>query len=64
MVFNFGSVRKQKIGYDEKCRRIAGNFDHHADAAVRCGAHRPMEHIQGFTKFDRSSSLRLAKKMV
>jgi hypothetical protein len=32
-----------------KCRQIAGNFDCHADAAVRRGAHRPVEHIQGFT---------------
>jgi hypothetical protein len=29
--------------------QIAGDFDCHADAAVRRGAHRPMEHIQGFT---------------
>ncbi len=29
--------------------RIAGNFDCNADAAVRRGAHRPMEHVQGFT---------------
>ena len=33
-----------------KCRQIAGDFDCHADAAVRCGAHRPMKHIQGFTR--------------
>jgi hypothetical protein len=39
---------KQIIGDDEKCRRIAGDFDCHADAARRCGAHHPMEHIQGF----------------
>jgi hypothetical protein len=43
-------MRKQIIGNDEKCRQIAGNFDHHADAAVQCGVHRPMEHIQGFTR--------------
>ena len=24
--------------------------DCHADAAVQCGAHRPMEHILGFTR--------------
>jgi hypothetical protein len=30
--------------------RIAGDFDCHADAAVRRGAHRPMEHVQGFTR--------------
>jgi hypothetical protein len=41
---------KQIIGDDEKCRQISGNFDHHADAAVQCGVHCPMEHIQGFTK--------------
>jgi hypothetical protein len=34
---------------NEKCRRIAGDFDCHAHAAVQRGAHRPMEHIQGFT---------------
>jgi hypothetical protein len=41
---------KQIIGDDEKCRQIAGDFDHHADAVVQCGVHRPMEHIQGFTR--------------
>jgi hypothetical protein len=29
--------------------RIAGDFYCHADAAVRRGAHLPMEHVQGFT---------------
>ena len=29
--------------------QIAGDFDCHTDAAVRRGAHRPMEHVQGFT---------------
>jgi hypothetical protein len=33
----------------KKCKRIAGNFDCHADAAIQCGSHRPMEHVQGFT---------------
>jgi hypothetical protein len=41
---------KQIIGDNEICRLIAGNFDHHADVAVQCGAHCPMEHIQGFTR--------------
>jgi hypothetical protein len=41
---------KQITGNNKKCRQIAGNFDHHANAAVRCGAHRPMEHIQSFTR--------------
>jgi hypothetical protein len=37
---------QQRIGNIKKCRRIAGDFDCHADAAVQCEAHRPMEHIQ------------------
>jgi hypothetical protein len=41
---------KQIISKKEKCRQITGNFDHHADAVVQCGAHCPMEHIQGFTR--------------
>jgi hypothetical protein len=41
---------QQQIGDNKKCRQIAGNFDCHADAAVRRGADRPMEHIQGFTR--------------
>jgi hypothetical protein len=28
----------------------AGNFDCHADTAVRCGAHCLVEHIPGFTQ--------------
>ena len=27
-----------------------GNFDCHGNVAVRCGVHRQMEHIQGFTR--------------
>jgi hypothetical protein len=38
-------VCKQKINDDKKCKEIASNFDHHADAAVRCGTHCMMEHI-------------------
>jgi hypothetical protein len=34
----------------KKCKQIAGIFDHHADTAIQCGAHHPMEHIQGFTR--------------
>jgi hypothetical protein len=41
---------KQRIDHNKKCRQIAGNFDCHAGAAVRRGADRPMEHIQGFTR--------------
>ena len=35
---------------DKKCRQIDDDFDGHGDAAVRREAHRPMEHIQGFTR--------------
>jgi hypothetical protein len=41
---------KHIISDDKKCRRIAGNFDQNADVAAQCGAHSPMEHIQGFTR--------------
>jgi hypothetical protein len=34
----------------KKIRQIDGNFDCHGDAAVRRGAYRPMEHIEGFTR--------------
>jgi hypothetical protein len=34
----------------QKCRQIDDDFGGHDNAAVRCGAHRPMEHIQGFTR--------------
>ena len=49
MIFSYGSGR-QGIKGNKKCRQIAGNFDCHGNAAVRCGAHRLMEHIQGFTR--------------
>ena len=41
---------QQRIGDNKKCRRIACDFDCHADAAVQCRAHRLMEHILGFTR--------------
>jgi hypothetical protein len=41
---------KQQIANNEKCRQIVGDFDCHADAAVRCGAHHLMDHILGFTR--------------
>jgi hypothetical protein len=41
---------KQQIYITKKCRRITGNFDCYADAAVRCGAHCLMELILGFTQ--------------
>ena len=47
MLFSYGSGQ-QWIDDSQKIRRIAGNFDCHADSAVRRGAHCPMEHVQGF----------------
>jgi hypothetical protein len=41
---------QQRIGNNKKCRRITGDFDCHAEAAVQCGVHRLMEHIPGFTR--------------
>ena len=49
MLFSYVSGQ-QRIGDNKKCRQITGNFDCHADAALRCGAHRPIEHILGFTR--------------
>ncbi len=45
MSFSYGGGQ-QRIGDNKKCRRFAGDFDCHADAAVQCEAHRPMKHIQ------------------
>ena len=47
MLFSYVSGQ-QRIGNNKKCRQIPGDFDCHADAAIRPGAHRPIEHIQGF----------------
>ena len=44
MVFSYVSGQ-QRIGDNKKIRQIAGDFDCHANAAVQCGAHRPIEHI-------------------
>jgi hypothetical protein len=43
-------VGDKGIDGNEKCKVTAGDFDHHADVAVRCGVHRPMEHILDFTR--------------
>jgi hypothetical protein len=43
-------VANNEIDNNKRCRQIAGNFDGHADAAVQCEMHRPMEHIPGFTR--------------
>ena len=47
MLFSYESD-KQQINNNNKCRRIAGHFDCHVDAAVQGGVHRLVEHIQGF----------------
>jgi hypothetical protein len=49
LLFSYGSGQ-QRIDDVEKFRQIDGNFNCHADAAVRHGAHHPMEHVQGFTQ--------------
>jgi hypothetical protein len=41
-------VANNEITHNKKCRQIAGKIDGHADAAVRCGGHRPMECTCGF----------------
>jgi hypothetical protein len=41
-------VAKNEINGDKTYSSNAGNFDGHADTAVQCGVHRPMEHIRGF----------------
>ena len=50
MLFSHGSGQQRIDDNTKKCRQIAGDFDGHGDAAVRRGAHRPMEHIRGFTQ--------------
>jgi len=47
LAYGYGQQRNRR---DTKCRQIDDNFDGHGDAAVQCRAHRPMEHIQGFTQ--------------
>ena len=49
MLFSYG-YGQQQIGDNKKCRQIAGDFDCHTDVAVRRGAHRLIEHNQGFTR--------------
>jgi hypothetical protein len=43
-------VANNEIDGNKKYTSNAGNFDGHVDTAVQCGAHRPMEHIRGFTQ--------------
>ena len=53
MLFSYGcGSGRQQMDSNKTCRRINGNFDcnGHGNAGVRCGAHCPMEHIQGFSR--------------
>jgi hypothetical protein len=47
LAYGCGQQRNRR---DKKCRQIDDNLDGHDDAAVQCGAHRPMKHIWGFTR--------------
>jgi hypothetical protein len=49
MLFSYGNGQQQ-IGDNKKCRQIAGDFDCHADAVVRLGAHCLIEHTQGLSR--------------
>ena len=49
MLFSYGYEQQQIID-NKKFRRIAGDFDCHRDAVVQRGAHRPIQHAQGFTR--------------
>ena len=48
MLFSYYCGRQQNWRW-QKWRWIACDFDCHGDAAVRRGAHRRIDHIQGFT---------------
>jgi hypothetical protein len=41
-------VANNEIDGDKKYTSNAGDFNGHADTAVQCGAHCPMERICGF----------------
>ena len=43
-------LANNQIDNNKSYTSIAGNFDPHADASVRCGAHQPMGHILGFIR--------------
>jgi hypothetical protein len=42
------AVAKKEINGNKKYTSDAGNFDGHADTAVQCEVHHPMERISGF----------------
>jgi hypothetical protein len=43
-------VANNKINGDKKYKSNTGNFNGHADMAVQCQAHCPMERIHGFMR--------------
>jgi hypothetical protein len=43
-------VANNEINDNNKLRHIAGNYDGHVDAAVQCVVHRPITHIQCFSR--------------
>jgi len=47
LAYGCGQQRNRR---DKKSRQIDDDFGGHGNAAVRRGVHRPMEHIQGFTR--------------
>ena len=49
MSFSYVSAQ-QRISNNNKMQANCWCFDCHADAVVQHGAHRPIEHIQGFTR--------------
>ncbi len=40
-----------------ECASVVGHFDGHDDAPVRCRAHRPMKHVQGYLRSHRTPPL-------
>ena len=43
-------MANNKIDGNKKFTSNAGDFNCHADVAVQCGVHHPMEHIPGFIR--------------
>jgi hypothetical protein len=50
ITWSLSTVVGNGIDGNKKCRESAGDFNHHADAAVQCRGHCLMEHIPGFTR--------------
>jgi hypothetical protein len=48
MVFSLLLWPTTKLMAKKNTRQMLAIFDGHADTAVQCGAHRPMECIHGF----------------